>query len=94
LAATPIRWCGSTTAIRVRSRSIGRERPDLVARYLSVPIRAANWAKDHASEVTAFVAREVNRLPDDVHAGYGPDLHRSFRIDLSPRRLVGLARQS
>lgn len=74
-------------------RRTARERPDLVARYLSVLIRAANWAKDHASEVTAIVAREVNRLPDDVHAGYGPDLSRSFGLDLSPRRVVGLARQ-
>ena len=75
-------------------RRTARERPDLVARYLSVLIRAANWAKEHASEVTAIVAREVNRLPDDVHAGYGPDLtapltsisHRGGSSDWRGRR--------
>jgi len=74
-------------------RRTALERPDLVARYLSVLIEAAEWAKTHRDEVANIVAKEVGRTPEDVHAGYGPALKDSFGLDLSPLRRTGLASQ-
>jgi sulfonate transport system substrate-binding protein len=74
-------------------RRTALERPDLVARYLSVLIRVADWAKAHPVEVTAIVASEVDQSRDDVRAAYGPLLNLSFGLDLSPQRRAGLALQ-
>jgi ABC-type nitrate/sulfonate/bicarbonate transport system substrate-binding protein len=74
-------------------RRTALERPDLVARYLSVLIRAAAWARTDTDRVVEIVSHEVGRTPDDVRAGYGPNLSTSFGLDLSPLRRRGLASQ-
>jgi sulfonate transport system substrate-binding protein len=75
-------------------RETAEQRPDLVARYLVNLIRAADWARDHADQVTAIVAKEVGRPEEDVRAGYGRGLPRSFALDLSPERQAALAAQA
>jgi sulfonate transport system substrate-binding protein len=74
-------------------RRTAAERPDLVARYLSVLIRAAAWAEAHRSDVIDIVANEVCSSPADVEAAYGRDLNWSFWLDLSQQRRMALAMQ-
>lgn len=83
---------GSPRPVTVDRRT-ALERPDLVARYLSVLIRAADWATDHPVEVTAIVANEVDQTRDDVRTAYGPILNLSFGLDLSPQRRAALQLQ-
>jgi sulfonate transport system substrate-binding protein len=69
------------------------QRPDLVARYLAVLLRAASWASLHPEEVFAIIGREVGRTADEAHAAYSDDAHHHFGLDLSELRRRGLASQ-
>jgi sulfonate transport system substrate-binding protein len=74
-------------------RRTAEERPDLVSRYLSTLIRAADWARVNGDAVVDIVAKEVGRSTDDVRVGYGAKLQHSFGLDLSPLRRTSLAAQ-
>ncbi len=69
--------------------------PHIVARYLSVLLRAATWAKTRPQEVLELIATELgqNLSLEDVIASNGPDVHHSFMPRLSPLYVRGLSTQ-
>lgn len=69
------------------------ERPDLVARYLAVLLRAADWAGNNPGKVFPIIGKEVGRSADEARAAYGDDAHKGFGLDLSDIRRQGLASQ-
>jgi sulfonate transport system substrate-binding protein len=74
-------------------RRTALERPDLVARYLAVLLRASHWAQGHPAEVFDIIGKEVGRSADEARAAYGSAAPRSFGLDLSDMRKRGLASQ-
>ena len=68
-------------------------RPDIVARYLAVLIRAAEWAKQNPDPVFDIIGREVGRSAAEARVAYGERAHVNFGLDLSPLRREGLAAQ-
>jgi len=72
---------------------LAREHPELVARYLAVLLRTAQWAEAHPQEVVAAVAAETGTDEAAVRRGFGPDLHRRFAIRLDELAVAGLRRQ-
>lgn len=74
-------------------RRTALERPDLVARYLAVLLRAADWARSNPEEVFSIVGKEVGRTPGEARAAYGDNAHHHFGLDLSDVRRRGLASQ-
>ncbi|MCK1441715.1 ABC transporter substrate-binding protein [Bradyrhizobium sp. 2] len=68
-------------------------RPDIVARYLTVLIRAAEWAKDNPDAVFDIIGQEVGRTADEARGAYGTRAHFNFGLDLSPLRRRSLAAQ-
>ncbi len=67
-------------------RRTALERPDLVARYLAVLLRASHWAQGHPAEVFDIIGKEVGRSADEARAAYGSAAPRSFGLDLSDVR--------
>lgn len=74
-------------------RALALEHPELVARYLAVLLRTAEWATQHPAEVVDAVAAETGAKTQAVRRGFGPDLHRQFTPTLSDQYLKGLAAQ-
>jgi sulfonate transport system substrate-binding protein len=74
-------------------RRTALERPDLVARYLAVLLRAADWASNNPDEVFSIIGKEVGRSAEEARAAYGGDAHHHFGLDLSDVRRHGLASQ-
>lgn len=72
---------------------LAREHPDLVARYLAVLLRTAEWAASHPEDVISAVAAETGADEAAVRRGFGPDLHRRFAIRLDDLAINGLRRQ-
>ena len=72
---------------------LAREHPELVARYLAVLLRTAQWAESHPQEVVAAVAAETGADEAAVRRGFGPDLHRRFAIRLDELAISGLRQQ-
>jgi 2'-hydroxybiphenyl-2-sulfinate desulfinase len=71
-----------------------RERPELVVKFLTQTLRAADWAASNLDAVRDVLQRETRSGPDGVTAAYGSDFHRSLHPDLSAERLDLLARQA
>jgi ABC-type nitrate/sulfonate/bicarbonate transport system substrate-binding protein len=74
-------------------RALAVARPDLVARYLALLLRTAEWANTHPGEVVAAVAAETGTRPEDVLRAYGPDFHHHFQPRLSPAYVAALEEQ-
>ncbi|WP_406397119.1 ABC transporter substrate-binding protein [Streptomyces uncialis] len=83
---------GTPRPITVRE-SLLDERPDLVARYLAVLVRAADWAAGHPDDLARVLSRETGAGATGVAGAYRARGHRDLRIDLSDERLDLLARQ-
>jgi len=64
-------------------RTLALQHPDIVARYLAVLLRTAEWAADHPDDVVRAIAAETASGEDAVRRGYGPELHRHFEPKLS-----------
>lgn len=65
--------------------------PDLVARYLAVLIRTANWAAEHHREVVDLLAADsAGATAADVVASHGANVHRTFTPSLSADYVKGL----
>jgi sulfonate transport system substrate-binding protein len=73
--------------------SLAREHPEIVARYLAVLQKTAEWAKDHPEEVVRALAAETGATEAAVRRGFGPHLHERFAVTLSPLNLQGLRQQ-
>ena len=65
---------------------------DLLVRFLAQTLRAAEWAKDHLSELHAVLESETRADNAGVKEAYRNDFHRSLEPDLSRER-VELFRQ-
>jgi sulfonate transport system substrate-binding protein len=74
-------------------RTLALEQPELVARYLAVLLRTAQWAVQHPAEVVEAVAAETGAHVQAVRRGFGPDLHRHLTPTLSEQYVNGLAAQ-
>ncbi|WP_435973185.1 ABC transporter substrate-binding protein [Streptomyces sp. Qhu_M48] len=69
------------------------EHPELVARFLAVLLRAADWAAGEPAEVARILGAETGAGPEGVAGAYRPGTHRTLHPDLSGTRLDLLARQ-
>ncbi|MEU4227876.1 ABC transporter substrate-binding protein [Nonomuraea sp. NPDC026600] len=81
---------GTPRPITVHQRLLD-ERPDVVARFLGVLLRAADWATEHPAEVARILGAETGAGAAGVTAAYVPGA--SLHLDLSPERLDLLAEQ-
>jgi ABC-type nitrate/sulfonate/bicarbonate transport system substrate-binding protein len=68
-------------------------RPDDVARFVGVLLRAADWAATRPDEVAAVLARETHAGAESVAGAYRSDYHTSLNLSLSDERLALLERQ-
>jgi len=69
------------------------ERPDLVARFLSVLQRASDWAADHPSDLYEILQGETGAGNTGVTGAYRSDFHRSLHPSLAADRLQLLVQQ-
>lgn len=67
-----------------------REFPDIVSGFLQLVVDAGHWAAAHPLETIRYVANETASSPQAVRAAYGPQLHRTLRVDLAPASLAAL----
>lgn len=74
-------------------RDLALHHPDLVATYLAVLLRTAEWAKTHPKEVIDAITAETGTTREAVRQGYGPELHLRFTPSLSDQYVVGLEAQ-
>lgn len=81
---------GTPRPLTVDARLL-RERPDLVERVLARTLAAGDWAHTHATEVTAYVARETRSAEHWVERAYPGGLHRQLALGLDPQALAALA---
>lgn len=83
---------GSPRPVTVDRQTLVRA-PELVARYLAVLLKTAQWAAQNPGPVVAAVAAETGVPADDVRLAFGPRLHLAFEPQLTPVYLEGLRRQ-
>jgi ABC-type nitrate/sulfonate/bicarbonate transport system substrate-binding protein len=65
---------------------------DVVVRFLSQTLRAAEWAKTNLARVYELLGAEIGASPEGLRAAYRNDFHLSLAPDLSAER-VELFRQ-
>ncbi|MCE7796131.1 hypothetical protein LWE61_06085 [Sphingobium sufflavum] len=73
--------------------TLAREHPEIVARYLAVLQKTAEWAATHPEEVVRAIAAETHASEAAVRRGFGPHLHERFTVALSPLNVQGLRQQ-
>ena len=83
---------GTPRPITVHQRLLD-ERPDLVARFLSVLLRASEWAAGHPSDLYEILQGETGAGKTGVTGAYRSDFHRSLHPTLAADRLQLLGRQ-
>ncbi|MFE0170811.1 ABC transporter substrate-binding protein [Streptomyces sp. NPDC059002] len=69
------------------------DHPELVARFLSVLLRAADWAADRPADVARILGAETGAGAEGVAGAYRPGTHRTLHPDLSDERIALLAHQ-
>lgn len=83
---------GSPRPVTV-DRATLRDHPELVARYLAVLLRTAEWARGHGDDVVATIAAETGSSEAAVRQAFGPKLHETFEPRLSDTYVAGLRAQ-
>ncbi|KAF1050122.1 ABC transporter substrate-binding protein [Xylophilus sp.] len=83
---------GSPRPVTV-DRATLRDHPDLVARYLAVLLKTAEWARTHPDDVVATIAAETGATEAAVRQAFGPRLHEAFEPQLSDVYVQGLRAQ-
>jgi len=68
-----------------------RERPDLVARFLSRVLDVSDWAASHEAETVAYIARESHSQDEWVRKAYGNDIHLKQGTDLDQKSIAALS---
>ncbi len=72
-------------------RAFLNKHPDIVARYLAVLLRTANWVSQHPDEVLQLLLPENNAASvADVIGSHGASVHLSFTPKLSEEYVHGL----
>jgi ABC-type nitrate/sulfonate/bicarbonate transport system substrate-binding protein len=74
-------------------RRLAEENPEVVARYLAVLLRTAEWAAQNREDVVRAVAAETGASIDAVLRGFGSRLHLSLTPLLSEQYVKGLGLQ-
>jgi sulfonate transport system substrate-binding protein len=74
-------------------RTLAVEHPQIVARYLAVLLRTAQWATANQDEVVRAVAAETGKSEQAVIQGFGGRLHVSLTPSLSDQYVKGLELQ-
>jgi len=64
--------------------------PDLVVRWLTRVVEAADWAAGHELEAKRLAALEVGIAEENVDTYFGPDLHLQLGLGLEPERIQTL----
>lgn len=72
---------------------LARNHPEIVARYLAVLQKTAQWAARHPEEVVSAIAAETGATQAAVRRGFGPHLHERFAVTLSDISVAGLRAQ-
>ncbi|MDT0268987.1 ABC transporter substrate-binding protein [Streptomyces sp. DSM 44915] len=84
---------GTPRPITVHQRLLD-EHPGLVDRFLTVLLRAADWAAERPAEVARILGAETGAGPEGVRGAYRSRPHRALHPDLSADRLELLAQQA
>ena len=66
------------------------QHPEVVERFLARVLDAGAWARRHAQETVAYLARETRSDEDWVVQAYGADVHQQLGSDLSARSVQAL----
>lgn len=74
-------------------RTLAIKHPQVVARYLAVLLRTAEWARYNRNAVVSAVAAETGKSEAAVIRGFGETLHLSLKPALSEQYLKGLELQ-
>ncbi len=74
-------------------RAFLERHPDIVARYLAVLVRTANWAAAHPYDVAVQLAQQQGVEPAEALAAHGPEVHLAFTPSLSAQCIAGLEKQ-
>jgi ABC-type nitrate/sulfonate/bicarbonate transport system substrate-binding protein len=82
-----------TPTVLTVSGDLLRSRPDLVARYVAVLLRAADWAADHPDDTWRIIAQEVGAIEEWIPAAHGENAHRELALSLDPPLLDAVAAQ-
>lgn len=80
------------TAVTVSGELLD-SRPDIVERWLSVVLRAAEWARRHEGEAKRIAALESGIHEDAVERAFSPSLHTELDVDLGSETLAALRAQ-
>ncbi|GAB3255958.1 ABC transporter substrate-binding protein [Chitinimonas naiadis] len=72
-------------------RALLEARPDLVNRFLSRVVDAADWARTHPAETLDFIARESGSTIEWVRQAYGHDAHLHQETTLDDWAIQALA---
>ncbi|MEU9339342.1 ABC transporter substrate-binding protein [Streptomyces sp. NPDC048290] len=83
---------GTPRPLTVHQRLLD-DHPDLVTRFLTVLLRAADWAAAQPEDVARILGAETGAGTEGVSGAYRPGTHRALHPDLSADRLALLARQ-
>ncbi|MFG2692434.1 ABC transporter substrate-binding protein [Kitasatospora sp. NPDC048407] len=83
---------GTPRPITVHQQLLDKH-PELVARFVAVLLRAADWAAGQPDEVARILGAETGAGPEGVAGAYAGGGHRTLRLDLSAERLDLLAQQ-
>jgi ABC-type nitrate/sulfonate/bicarbonate transport system substrate-binding protein len=75
------------------NRDLARDHPQIVARYLVVLQKTAQWARTHHDEVVQAIAAETGATQAAVERGFGPHVHEHFTVTLSDISLTALRAQ-
>jgi len=67
-----------------------RDRPDIVARFLSRVVDVADWAATHEAETVAYIAKESGSTDEWVRKAYGNNIHLHQGTDLNPESIAAL----
>ncbi|MER5996164.1 ABC transporter substrate-binding protein [Streptomyces viridosporus] len=83
---------GTPRPVTVHQRLLD-DHPEIVGRFLSVLVKAADWAGGRPDEVDRILGAETGAGAEGVAGAYRPGTHRTLHLDLSDERLDLLAQQ-
>ena len=83
---------GSPRPVTVDRKTL-EDHPELVAHYLAVLLKTAQWATENPDEVVRVIAAETGSTEAAVRQAFGPKLHLAFKPQLSDQYVQGLRDQ-
>jgi ABC-type nitrate/sulfonate/bicarbonate transport system substrate-binding protein len=80
---------GTPRAITV-NRDLAAGRPDIVARYLAVLQRSADWARANPEQAIEIAAAETGATVEGIAEGFGPRLVEQLGVTLAADSVAAL----